>query len=66
MQRGAVTLKSEERYSEEKEMEGYGPGNVFILCVTRMFTNHLKSYRGDVASSGELGLTCCPSKQAKS
>ena len=44
MQRGAVTLKSEERYSE-KGMEGYGPGNVFILRVARIFTNHVENQR---------------------
>ena len=47
-------------------MEGYGPGNVFILGVTRMFTNRVKNYRGDMPSSEELGLTGCPSKQAES
>ena len=45
MQRGAVTLKSEERYSEEKGMEGYGPGNVFILRVARIFTNRVENQR---------------------
>ena len=45
MQRGAVTLTSEERYSEEKEMEGYGPGNVFILRVARIFTNRVENQR---------------------
>ena len=45
MQRGAVTFKSEERYSEEKGMEGYGPGNVFILRVAKIFTNRVENQR---------------------
>ena len=45
MQRGAVALKSKEGWSEEEGMEGYGPGNVSILRVTRMFTNHVKGHR---------------------
>ena len=45
MQRGAVALKSKEGWSEEEGIEGYGPGNVSILCVTRMFMNHVKGHR---------------------
>ena len=45
MQRGAVALKSKEGWSEEEGMKGYGPGNVSILRVTRIITNHVKGYR---------------------
>ena len=48
MQRGAVTLRSKERESEEKGMEGYGPGSVSILHVARMFTNRVKRHRNVV------------------
>ena len=43
MQRGAITLRSKDGQSEDKGMEGYGPRNVPILRVTRMFANASKA-----------------------
>ena len=44
MQRGAITLRSKDGWSEEKGMEGYGPGNVSMLRVTRLFTNRVERH----------------------